>query len=75
LAGVTGYYDGISLSQIPVYERALLNYFNDDYPYLMQYLDLGLPFNDDIKEVFLLLINNFVLSKQANYLFMLGAKK
>jgi F-type H+-transporting ATPase subunit alpha len=75
LAGVTGYYDGIILSQIPVYEKALVTYFNNDYPYLMQYLDLGLAFNDNIKEIFLLLINNFVLSKQSKYLSDLGAIK
>jgi F-type H+-transporting ATPase subunit alpha len=59
LAGVSGFYDGIALSQIPVFERSLLNYFNEEYPYLMQYLDLGLPFNDEIKEVYLLLISSF----------------
>lgn len=75
LAGVTGYYDGISLSNIPVYERVLINYFNEDYPYLMQYLDLGLPFNDDIKEVYLLLINSFVLTRQTGQLGALGLKK
>jgi len=75
LAGVTGYYDGIALNQIPVYEKALITYFNNDYPYLMQYLDLGLAFNDNIKEIFLLLINNFVLSKQSKYLSDLGAVK
>jgi F-type H+-transporting ATPase subunit alpha len=75
LAGVTGYYDGIPLSNIPTYERALINYFNEDYPYLMQYLDLGLPFNDDIKEVYLLLINSYVLTKRASHLATLGLKK
>jgi F-type H+-transporting ATPase subunit alpha len=75
LAGVTGYYDGIALNQIPVYERVLINYFNREHLELMHYLDLGLPFNDDIKEIFLLLINNFVVSKQADYLLLLGVTK
>jgi F-type H+-transporting ATPase subunit alpha len=59
LAGVNGYYDGIPLNKITSYERELINYFNFVYPTFMEYLELGLPFDDNIKEVYLILIRSF----------------
>jgi len=61
LAGVNGYYDGISLRSIPVYEKELVEYFNNTFPLFMEYLDLGLPFSDEIKEIYLVLIKSFIL--------------
>jgi F-type H+-transporting ATPase subunit alpha len=75
LAGVTGYYDGISLSQIPSYERSLLNYFKGSYSYLLSYLEMGLPFNDDIKEVYLMLVRRHSYSQKRKLGLLAKSKK
>jgi len=74
LAGVNGYYDGIALSEISLYERALLKYFNDFYFYLLEYLESGLFFDDNVKEIYLTLIHYFILVRRSDYLALYGLK-
>jgi len=74
LAGVNGYYDGIMLSEISLYEKALLKYFNDFYFYLLEYLESGLFFDDNVKEIYLTLMRYFTLVRRSDYLALYGLK-